>query len=31
MILDIFRKPDVDNDNASNEYDKFFGQPLKML
>lgn len=30
-ILDIFRKPDIDNPNASNEYDKFFGQPLKML
>ncbi len=30
-ILDIFRKPDLDNPNATNEYDKFFGQPLKML
>ena len=27
----IFRKVDVDSDSASNEYDKFFGQPIKLL
>ena len=27
----IFRKVDVDSDSASNEYDKFFGQPIKLF
>lgn len=27
----IFRKVDVDSYSASNEYDKFFGQPIKLL
>ncbi len=27
----IFSKPGINNQNASNEYDKFFQQPLKML
>ncbi len=30
-ILTIFSKPDTDSDNAKNEYDKFFGQPIKLL
>ncbi len=30
-VMDIFRKPSVDNINAENEYDKFFSQPLRML
>lgn len=30
-IHDIFRKVDVDSESASNEYDKFFGQPIKLL
>ncbi len=30
-IHDIFRKVDVDKASASNEYDKFFGQPLKFF
>lgn len=27
----IFRKVNVDSDSASNEYDKFFGQPIKLF
>lgn len=27
----IFKKPDVNNPKAASEYDKFFGQPLKLL
>lgn len=27
----IFRKVDVDSNSASNEYDKFFGQPIKLF
>ncbi len=30
-ILTIFSKPDTDSDNAKHEYDKFFGQPIKLL
>ena len=30
-ILTIFSKPDTDSDNAKNEYDKFFSQPIKLL
>lgn len=30
-IRDIFNKPDVLNEKASSEYDKFFAQPLRML
>ena len=30
-VKTIFHKPDVLNARASNEYDKFFAQPLKML
>lgn len=30
-VIDIFSKPDVNNKNAENEYDKFFGQPIKLL
>ena len=30
-IVDIFAKPDVNNKKANNEYDKFFGQPIKLL
>lgn len=30
-IKDIFNKPDVLNEKASSEYDKFFAQPLRML
>jgi len=30
-IKEIFNKPSVDTDSASNEYDKFFSQPLRML
>jgi len=30
-VKDIFNKPDVLNNKASHEYDKFFAQPLKML
>ena len=30
-VVDIFRKPSVNNDRADNEYDKFFSQPLRML
>ena len=27
----IFKKPDVNDPKAAREYDKFFGQPLKLL
>ncbi len=30
-ILAIFSKPDTSSHNAKNEYDKFFGQPIKLL
>lgn len=30
-VKDIFNKPDVLNNKARSEYDKFFAQPLKML
>lgn len=30
-VHDIFRKVAVDNDSAIREYDKFFGQPLKLF
>lgn len=30
-ILAIFSKPNTDSDNAKHEYDKFFGQPIKLL
>ena len=30
-IHDIFRKVQVDSSSASNEYDKFFGQPIKLF
>lgn len=30
-VIDIFSKPNVDNDKAENEYDKFFGQPIRLL
>ncbi|PVX40488.1 hypothetical protein C8D76_10357 [Pasteurella langaaensis DSM 22999] len=30
-VIDIFSKPDVNNKKAQNEYDKFFGQPIKLL
>lgn len=30
-ILAIFSKPDTNSDNAKHEYDKFFGQPIKLL
>lgn len=30
-VHEIFRKVDVDDDSADNEYDKFFGQPLKLF
>lgn len=30
-VHSIFRKVDVDSDSASNEYDKFFGQPIKLF
>lgn len=31
QVLDIFLKPKIDNPNASNEYDKFFQQPMELL
>ncbi|MGA1847297.1 restriction endonuclease [Deferribacter abyssi] len=31
IITSYFNKPSVNNENAANEYDKFFSQPLKML
>lgn len=30
-VIDIFSKPDTDDKKAENEYDKFFGQPIKLL
>lgn len=30
-VHDIFRKVRVDSSSASNEYDKFFGQPIKLF
>ena len=30
-VIDIFGKTDVANENAKNEYDKFFHQPMKAL
>ena len=30
-VHDIFRKVQVDSSSASNEYDKFFGQPIKLF
>lgn len=30
-VIDIFSKPSTDNNNAENEYDKFFSQPIKLL
>ncbi len=30
-VHDIFSKVDVDSTSASNEYDKFFGQPIKLF
>lgn len=30
-VHDIFRKVDVDSNSAKNEYDKFFGQPMKLF
>ena len=30
-VHDIFSKVDVDSSSASNEYDKFFGQPIKLF
>lgn len=30
-IHDIFRKVQVNSESASNEYDKFFGQPMKLF
>lgn len=30
-IFDIFSKPSTSDKSARNEYDKFFGQPLKMF
>lgn len=31
IVDQVFTKPDVLNDSVSNEYDKFFGQPIKLL
>jgi len=31
IIESIFRKPGVDSEASSNEYDKFFSQPIKLL
>ena len=30
-VLEIFTKPDTESKKASNEYDKYFGQPIKLL
>ena len=30
-VHDIFRKVQVDSSSASNEYDKFFGRPIKLF
>lgn len=30
-VESIFKKPNIDNDKAKNEYDKFFQQPMEML
>lgn len=31
LITSSFSKPDLDADGAKREYDKFFGQPLRLL
>lgn len=31
IIADLFKKPSPDNSEASNEYDKFFQQPMELL
>jgi hypothetical protein len=30
-VLEIFSKPDTESKKASNEYDKYFGQPIKLF
>lgn len=30
-VLEIFTKPDTESKKASNEYDKYFGQPIKLF
>ena len=30
-VQNVFKKVDVESDNAENEYDKFFQQPMKLL
>ncbi|MGT2779386.1 restriction endonuclease [Streptococcus intermedius] len=30
-VLEIFSKPDTESERASNEYDKYFGQPIKLF
>ena len=30
-VYEIFSKPDTESSKAENEYDKYFGQPIKML